>query len=90
LPVAGLVAGLVACSPWASWREGRDHLNRVSLLFKPDTLLRWHRELVRRKWTFTQRQRRKAGRPATDLQVRELLLRLAEENPTWGYSKLQN
>lgn len=61
-------------------------LNQVLLLFKPDTVLRWHRDLVRRKWTF--KQPRAGGRPATDPQLQALLLRLAAENPTWGYSKL--
>ncbi len=61
-------------------------LNQVLLLFKPDTVLRWHRDLVRRKWTF--KQLRAGGRPATDPELQVLLLRLAAENPTWGYSKL--
>ncbi len=66
-------------------RSGHARLNQAALLFKPDTLLKWHRELVRRKWTFV--ERRKSGRPATDTQVKELLLRFAAENPTWGYGK---
>jgi len=49
--------------------------------------LKWHRELVRRKWSFT--QRRKIGRPLTDQQTKDLILRLAAENPTWGYGKIQ-
>jgi putative transposase len=61
-------------------------LDEILLLFKPDTVLRWHRDLVRRKWTF--RQRRAGGRPATDQDLQALLPRLVQENPTWGYSKL--
>ena len=38
--------------------KGRNRLNEVMLLFKPDTVLKWHRELVRRKWTFQQRKQR--------------------------------
>ncbi len=68
-------------------RNTKTKLYEVLLLFKPDTVLRWHRDIVRRKWTFT--QRRKAGRPATAPEVTELLLRLAQENPTWGYGKRQ-
>ncbi len=68
-------------------RDTKTKLDELLLLFKPDTVLRWHRNLVRRKWTFT--HRRKAGRPATHPEVKELLLRLAQENPTWGYGKLQ-
>ena len=56
-------------------------------MFKPDTILGWQRELVRRKWTFSKQQA--DGRPATNPEVLALLLRLAKENPTWGYGKLQ-
>jgi putative transposase len=55
-----------------------------SLLFEPATLLRWHRELVRRRWTFP---RRPPGRPAMLSQARQLVLRLASENPSWGYKR---
>jgi transposase InsO family protein len=68
-------------------RTTQTKLDQVLLLFKPDTVLRWHRDLVRRQWTFS--KPRKPGRPATDPQLTELLLRLAQENPTWGYGKLQ-
>jgi hypothetical protein len=66
--------------------SGKSKLDGVLLLFKPDIVLKWHRELVRRKWTF--KQRRSGGRPATDPELQALLLRLAAENPSWGYSKL--
>jgi len=56
------------------------------LLFTPETVLRWHRDLVRRKWTF--RQRRAAGRPCVSAEVEELILRLARENPRRGYSRI--
>jgi putative transposase len=62
-------------------------LSRVCLVFTPATLLRWHREIVKRKWTFDNRPRR--GRPPTSDACVELLLRLARENPRWGYGKLQ-
>ncbi len=54
-----------------------------AFLVTPQTLLRWHRELVRRKWTFP--SDRKPGRPAIDPELREIVLRLAKENPRWGY-----
>src|SRR5437764_5629306 len=51
---------------------------RQGLVVTPQTLLRWHRELVRRKWA---QPRQAAGRPPTDGRVRELVLRFAGENP---------
>jgi putative transposase len=51
----------------------------------PATLLRWHRELVRRRWTCRQR---KGGRPPTVRALRDLVLRLARENPAWGYQRI--
>jgi hypothetical protein len=56
------------------------------VLFTPDTLLRWRRDLVRRRWNFA--GRRRVGRPATDPAVVILVLRLAHENPSWGYSSI--
>lgn len=57
------------------------------MLFKPDTVLKWHKELVCRKWTFNNKPNR--GRPATSSELQELLLRLARENPSWGYGQSQ-
>ena len=54
----------------------------ASFLVTPQTLLRWHRTLVRRKWTF--QKARKPGRPPIDPQTAELILRMARENARWG------
>ena len=51
----------------------------------PATLLRWHRNLVDRKWTYP---RKRPGRPSTRKDIREAVLRLARENPTWGYQRI--
>jgi hypothetical protein len=55
---------------------------RRGLVVTPQTVLRWHRELVRRNWA---QPRRSSGRPPVDARVRELVLRVAGENPGWGY-----
>jgi len=59
---------------------------RLSNLFTPDTLWRWHRELVRRKWD---RPHRINPKRAIPLQTQLLVWRLAKENPTWGYRRIQ-
>jgi putative transposase len=61
------------------------HPRRQGLLMTPQTLLRWHRELVRRKWV---QPGRGPGRPPVEQRVRELVLRLARENPRWGYPRI--
>ena len=58
---------------------------RQSLFVRPDTLLGWHRRLVRRRWTYASRR---PGRPAVSEGIRELVLRIARENPRWGYQRI--
>jgi len=54
------------------------------LLVKPETVIGWHRALVRRKWA-SYRGRPRRGRPAIEAEVRERIVRMARENSTWGY-----
>ena len=53
----------------------------------PATILRWHRHLVARKWTFT--GRRRPGRPSTGVSIKTLIVRMAQENPAWGHRRIQ-
>src|SRR5207244_4428580 len=55
------------------------------VLVTPETVLRWHRDLVRRKWACRRRQR--AGRRPTDAALTALIVRLAREDPRWGYAR---
>jgi len=57
-----------------------------SFIVAPSTLLRWHRELVRRKWTF---KRQVIGRPPVDPSLVALIRRMARENPRWGYMRIK-
>ncbi|MBO3753086.1 hypothetical protein J5X84_44205 [Streptosporangiaceae bacterium NEAU-GS5] len=58
---------------------------RRHLFVTPATLLRWHADLVKRRWTY---KRRRPGRPPTRPSVRALILRMAGENPLWGYRRI--
>ena len=59
--------------------------SRAGWLVTPDTLLRWHRRRITRHWTQPQRP---PGRPSTAVELRQLALRLAAENPTWRYRRI--
>lgn len=72
-----LLAGLIS----------KEHLERLRLIVTPGTLLRWHRDLVRRSWARRSKHKR-AGRPPTHRRIRSLVLRLAKENSTWGYRRI--
>ena len=56
------------------------------MIVKPDTVLRWHRRRIARHWT--QPPKKPRGRPPIDPQIRRLIIRLARENPNWGYRRI--
>jgi putative transposase len=67
-------------------RLGRQVLRQVATIATPDTILRWHRQLIARKWTYAKGQSR---RQAVLVEIRRLVVRMAEENPTWGYTRIR-
>jgi putative transposase len=75
-----LLAALLSVIPKAR-RQG------LRLLVTPDTILRWHRDIVRRRWA-ARSKRGRTGRPATRRNIKALVLRLARENPGWGYRRI--
>ena len=75
-----LLAALLGVIPKAR-RQG------LRLLITPDTIMRWHRDIVRRRWA-ARSKRGKTGRPATRRNIRALVRRLARENPDWGYRRI--
>jgi len=70
-----VLAGLARLLPRPTWR---------GLFVRPETLLRWHRDLIRRHWSYPHQR----GRPRVGAELRGLVLRLARENPTWGYRRI--
>src|SRR5262245_28999732 len=69
-----------------AYRVGRQGLHSVATIVTPDTLLRWHRQLIARKWTYRSTRTRRRGVLA---EIRQLVGRMAQENPTWGYTRIQ-
>jgi putative transposase len=71
-----LLAALSRLLPRARWSV---------FLVRPETLLRWHRRMVRRRWTYPAAS---TGRPPISKEVQQLVVRLARENPRWGYQRM--
>jgi len=74
-----LTLAVLAAKLKAVTQRPTSQLKDVIRIFQPETVLRWHRELVRRKWTYARKN--KGGRPPTDKKLEDLILRLARENP---------
>ena len=67
---------------------GRRALRELDTMVTPDTLLRWHRELVAQKWDYSA-LRRRVGRPRIPDEIATLVVQMAQENPAWGYDRIQ-
>jgi putative transposase len=66
---------------WSDWRS-------CLMIVKPETVIRWHREGFRLYWRW--KSRTKSGRPKTEAQIRKLIRRMAQQNPTWGAPRIQS
>ena len=66
---------------------GRKALLELDTIVSPDTLMRWHRRLVAQKWDFS--KRRGPGRPGIMREISQLIVRMAQDNPGWGYTRIQ-
>jgi hypothetical protein len=73
----------------AALRERIPRTAWAALLVRPDTVIGWHRALVRRRWA-AYRVRPRRGRPPTSQECRQLILRMARENPRWGYFRIRS
>jgi len=69
-------------------RLGRKTLEEVANAVKPDTLLGWYRRLIARKFDGS-RSRRYPGRPRIDVEIEQLVVRMAKENSDWGYDRIE-
>jgi hypothetical protein len=67
-------------------RIGRQALNRVATIVTPDTIMRWHRRLIAAKWTY---RTKRVGRPGLMKRIKSLIVRMATDNPSWGYCRIQ-
>jgi hypothetical protein len=68
-----------------AFRLGRRALRHIATIVTPDTLLRWHRQLIAGKWTYPRRSQRRG----VLAEIRRLVVRMAQDNPTWGYTRIQ-
>ena len=67
---------------------GRKLMREIGTIFTPDTILRWHRELIARKWNYS-RDTPRVGRPRIRQKIVEHILQFSKENPTWGADRIQ-
>jgi hypothetical protein len=74
---------------WVGLRRLRSGWQKPLVLVTPRTVIAWHQAGFRRYWKFLSRTQRTGGRPPTRRQIRELISRMAAENPTWGGSRIQ-
>jgi putative transposase len=84
--VERLTLAVVTAKLKSSSNRSIGQLRHVIRIFQPETVLGWHRQLVRRKWTYNPDDR--GGRPRIDRELERLVVRLAQENHDWGYDRI--
>jgi len=84
--VEKLTLGVLATKFKRTTHQTANQLRDVIRVFQPETVLRWHRELVRRKWTYPNKN--KGGRPPISKETENLIVQIARENPRMGYGKI--
>jgi hypothetical protein len=72
---------------WVTLRRAWTRWSDVLVFVKPETVIQWHRAGFRKYWTWLSRRQR-TGRPSINAGLRELILRMAAENPTWGAPRI--
>ena len=82
-----LTMAVVAAKLKATTKHSTAQLREVIRLFQPETVLKWHRDLVRRKWTY--RHAYRGGRPRTSDEIETFIVRFVRENADWGYGKIE-
>ena len=61
-------------------------MRQIATIVTPDTILAWHRKLIAAKWTYPHKR---VGRPGVMKEIRTLIVQMAEDNPSWGYARIQ-
>jgi hypothetical protein len=83
VPLTALAMRLKGKSP-----NARQKLTESIILFNPETVLDWHRAVVRCKWTFKP-HKRTAGRPRTEADIEAVVVQMARDNSRWGYDRIR-
>ena len=84
--VEKLTLGVLSTKFKRTTHQTANQLRGIIRIFQPETVLRWHRELVRRKWTYPNKN--KGGRPPISMEIESFILRLARENSRMGYGRI--
>ena len=82
-----LILSLITNKLRHTTNNSQERIKQAMLIFSPETILKWHRELAKRKWTFKKKAR--IGRPRISPALETLIIQMAHENRRWGYLRIQ-